>query len=125
MHLRRGHDIGTEVNEQVVIDQHRRAFSQTRTPKCSGPLAINALAKGFWKSVGGGGPEKCDYHLRLSYVLLHCIGVLVRRSQAALRACLRQAIGRFGSVRGGRARLRFVLAMRLMIVFARSKKTLG
>jgi hypothetical protein len=63
MHVGSGHDVGAEVDQEVIVDQRGGSLPQTWAAERSCPLAVVAPAKGLRISIRGGGSQERDDHL--------------------------------------------------------------
>src|SRR5260370_24346289 len=62
VHLSRHHYVGTKINKQVRVDQHSRAFAQTRAAEYPCLRAVLTFAKRLWEGICGGRSKKSDSH---------------------------------------------------------------
>jgi len=60
--VRSGHDVGTEINQQIVVDQRGRSSSQARTTKDSSLSAVLAFAKSLWEGIRAASSKESDPH---------------------------------------------------------------
>jgi len=60
--LGRGMQVGAEIDEQIIVDQRRRPFSQAASAKGPRLLAVAAPAEGFGEGVGGRGSKESNLH---------------------------------------------------------------
>ena len=63
MHGGGGHDIGAEVDQEVIADQRGGSLPQTWTAKCSRPFTVVAAAEGFRIGIRGGSSQERNDHL--------------------------------------------------------------
>src|SRR5437660_2850327 len=71
VNVRRRHNVGAEINQQIIIDQRSRPFPKTRPTERACLGAVWALAKSLWEAICGGCSKESDGHLlrRLSDAL--------------------------------------------------------
>ena len=60
--LRRRHHIGAKVNQQIFINQGRRALAQTGPAEYARLSTVSTFAESFRESICSGGPKKGDLH---------------------------------------------------------------
>src|SRR5438874_10075762 len=60
VHLRRRHHIGAKINQQIFVNECRRALPQTGSPEHARLNAVSTFAESLRECICGGGPEKCD-----------------------------------------------------------------
>jgi len=58
VHLRRRHDVGPEVNQQIVVDQHGRPFRRLRPPSMRAWAQFRHLQKASGKAFAAAVPRK-------------------------------------------------------------------
>ena len=63
MQLGCGHDIGTEIDQEIVVDEGGGSLAQTGAAERACLLAVVALAKGFGKGIGGGSSQEGEFHV--------------------------------------------------------------
>src|SRR5258708_29597224 len=63
VHVRCRHNVGTEINQQIIVDQRSRPFPKTRPTESACLGAVWALAKSLWEGICGGGSKERDCHL--------------------------------------------------------------
>src|SRR5260221_13370800 len=73
VHVRCRHNVGTEINQQIIIDQRSRPFPKTRPTERAWLGAVWALAKSLWEGICGGCSKESEGHLltRLSDALTY------------------------------------------------------
>jgi hypothetical protein len=62
MHERGGHNIGAEVNQEIIVEQRSGSLPQTRTAERSRSLAVDAPAKGLRIGIRSGSAQESDDH---------------------------------------------------------------
>src|SRR2546429_832205 len=80
VNVRRRHNVGAEINQQIIIDQRSRPFPKTRPTERACLGAVWALAKSLWEAICGGCSKESDGHLlrRLSNALTFLRSGMIR-----------------------------------------------
>jgi hypothetical protein len=60
--LRRRHQIWPQIDQQIVVDQHRAAFAQAGPAQLARCFTIGAGTEGIGITFRSGGSQKCEQH---------------------------------------------------------------
>ncbi len=62
MDMRGRHNVGTEINQQIIVDQCSGPFPKTRPTQRACLGAVSALAKSLWEGIRSAGSKESNDH---------------------------------------------------------------